>query len=237
MRLFLLSNYATQRWFATASVSKVVKSMSLNAELEHVVTRTFGDEVVMATIERKCLVIAQLKAHRATVHNMAWRVLWGYYRGHIATPAILQLVWTQGLVILAQPFAADVTAAIMRAPDVVLTPNDYNNPTAVSKVVKSMSLNAELEHVVTRTFGDEVVMASIERKCLVISQLKAHRDIVHTMAWRSVSAPHLGYMAHPAICHFIWTRGMVILGRPHVADVTAAVIRAPDVVLSPNDYN
>jgi hypothetical protein len=97
-----------------------------------------------------------------------------------------------------------------------------------------MNLNANVMHLVTRTFGDEIVMTSLERKCMCIAQLNAHKDVLQMMAWRSCEG--MGYIPTVQIQKFVWTFGLRMMTRPFTADVTDAVLRAPNVELTPNDY-
>ena len=99
-----------------------------------------------------------------------------------------------------------------------------------------MNLSNEVNHLVFRTFGDEVIQRSLRAKCRVLAQLKANTDILQTMAWRTISSPNQGYIASPGMVRLIWTVGVGMLGEPFAADVEAAVLSAPDVVLTPNYY-
>ena len=102
-----------------------------------------------------------------------------------------------------------------------------------------MSLNANVKHLV-RTFGDEVVLQSIQRKCLCMAHLNASKHTIAAMMHRGVAIA--GYNPNAELEAFIWKYGIIGLQQPiHVspqaeANVAAAVMRAPNVELTPNDY-
>ena len=106
--------------------------MNFTAELEHMVLRTFGDEVLQQSIRRKALCMAQLKSRQFMIRIICVRdvAIDGY------APEIGRQFWGHLIARFQEPFTADVEAAVLAAPSIVLKPTDYCRP----KVVKTVRL-------------------------------------------------------------------------------------------------
>ena len=101
---------------------------SISAEVKHLIVRSFGDEVIQRTIERRCLCVAQMDALSPVTRMCAIRHVLMPEAGYIATPAMARLIWEQTIVYCRQPFTANVQAAALAAPSIALKPTDYSRP-------------------------------------------------------------------------------------------------------------
>jgi hypothetical protein len=101
----------------------------------------------------------------------------------------------------------------------------------------SMLINTpELNHLVTRSFGDELLLQSLERKCMCVAQLKSHSPVLRMSMVRKISMPEAGYVANPMLVKLIWSQTIDIVKQPFQANIEAAVLRAPSIELKPSEY-
>ncbi|MAV36752.1 MAG: hypothetical protein CMJ59_14995 [Planctomycetaceae bacterium] len=99
--------------------------------------------------------------------------------------------------------------------------------------------DVDADHLMTRTYGDQVIQRSMRAKCRVLAQLRDGQNVLQTMCWRRVSCPHVGYIASPGVVRMIWTYGLRLLQQPfqvNTETLDAAVMRAPDVAFPPEFY-
>ena len=88
---------------------------------------------------------------------------------------------------------------------------DATNMSTSTKMTTSRDevFTAEVEHLIQRSFGDEVLMRTIERKCLFVKQLWSMSPVLKMNVIRHTSMPEAGYrepyarQAHlePDDCH------------------------------------
>ena len=95
---------------------------------------------------------------------------------------------------------------------------------------------AEVDHLIQRSFGDEVLMRTIERKCLFVKQLYSMSPVLKMNVVRHTSMPEAGYIANPMLVRLIWNQTIAIAKQPFHADVSAEVFRAPSIELKPSQY-
>jgi hypothetical protein len=97
------------------------------------------------------------------------------------------------------------------------------------------TLTDEVKHLV-RSFGDEVLMRTLERKCMCVAQLNYNSPVLRMCMVRKISSPAQGYIANPMLVKLIWNQTIVIGRQPFHANVEAEVFRAPSIELKSTDY-